>query len=520
MSGGPYPTPPHRTFLYPPWDSTCILLIEPASWKHLMIVRYADNLSPGPDCMSKSVEPAGPCRTSVVVLSLVFLILSAVPVGDARRSQPDPSAKRLHYDLMSRYQALVKPSAGANNLLTVKMGLRLSQVLDVVRSSLLSVVTFTTKEYDSELSFVGRKEPDSHYQRVVTDRLQWDPNDYDGLAKINIPSDDLWKPDLVLYNNADGDFVVTLKTKASVYHDGKIVWEPPAIFKSYCPINVEYFPFDIQECFLKFSTWSYDGTERRKKVTLAISILLALTVFFLLLSDMNPPTSLVIPLIGKYLLFIMIVVTASIILTVYTLHINFKNPSTDRMSPWVKKIFTEILPRALMMKRPDLDEMKRKMPPLGVAAAAALPPRAVNSIEAQDVPSDEVPLTYENLRQRHESGESASGSRASSSTAMDVGGTKFPPEVVDALKGVRFIANHLRQGDEDLAIRAFDTYLRQEGWEERDWKYICMVIDRLFLYIFTSACFCGTLSIFLCAPSLYDPRAHMELVDPNSTCQY
>ncbi|KAK7478414.1 hypothetical protein BaRGS_00030339 [Batillaria attramentaria] len=71
-------------------------------------------------------------RTSVVVLSLVFLILSAVPVGDARRSQPDPSAKRLHYDLMSRYQALVKPSAGANNLLTVKMGLRLSQVLDVV----------------------------------------------------------------------------------------------------------------------------------------------------------------------------------------------------------------------------------------------------------------------------------------------------------------------------------------------------------------------------------------------------
>ena len=56
--------------------------------------------------------------------------------------------------------------------------------------------------------------------------------------------------------------------------------------------------------------------------------------------------------------------------------------------------------------------------------------------------------------------------------------------------------------------------------EERDWKYICMVIDRFFLYIFTFACFGGTLSIFLYAPSLYDPRDHIALVDPNSTCQY
>lgn len=47
-----------------------------------------------------------------------------------------------------------------------------------------------------------------------------------------------------------------------------------------------------------------------------------------------------------------------------------------------------------------------------------------------------------------------------------------------------------------------------------------MVIDRLFLYIFTTACFGGTLSIFLYAPSLNDARVHMDLVDLNSTCQY
>ena len=37
-----------------------------------------------------------------------------------------------------------------------------------------------------------------------------------------------------------------------------------------------------------------------------------------------------------------------------------------------------------------------------------------------------------------------------------------------------------------------------------DWKYMAMVVDRLFLWIFTIACCIGTLSIFLRAPTLFD----------------
>lgn len=59
--------------------------------------------------------------------------------------------------------------------------------------------------------------------------------------------------------SADGEYVVTTMTKAVLHYTGKVVWTPPAIFKSSCEIDVRYFPFDQQTCFMKFGSWTYDG---------------------------------------------------------------------------------------------------------------------------------------------------------------------------------------------------------------------------------------------------------------------
>ncbi|GIY60083.1 acetylcholine receptor subunit alpha-like [Caerostris darwini] len=219
----------------------------------------------------------------------------------------------------------------------------------------------------------------------------------------------------IAMDHADGNFEVTLETKAQLDNRGTIQWKPPAIYKSSCEIDVEYFPFDEQTCLMKFGSWTYDGFKvdlrhkdevegtnrvelgidlsefylsvewdildvpairnekfytcceepyiditfnismRRKtlfytvnliipcmgmsfltvlvfylpsdsgeKVSLSISILLSLTVFFLLLAEIIPPTSLVVPLLGKYLLFTMILVTLSICVTVVVLNVHFR----------------------------------------------------------------------------------------------------------------------------------------------------------------------------------------------------
>merc|ERR1711953_789716 len=130
----------------------------------------------------------------------------------------------------------------------------------------------------------------------------------------------------------DITFILTMRRKTLFYTVNLII---PCVGISFLTVLVFYLPADSGE-----------------KVTLCISILLSLTVFFLLLAEIIPPTSLSVPLLGKYLLFTMLLVTFSIFITVGVLNIHFRSPATHKMSPWVRNTFLVVLPKLLLMRRP------------------------------------------------------------------------------------------------------------------------------------------------------------------------
>nr|CAD7455948.1 unnamed protein product [Timema tahoe] len=62
---------------------------------------------------------------------LLALLLLAV-IGGALSN---PEAKRLYEDLLSNYNRLIRPVGNNSDRLTVKMGLRLAQLIDVVSTN-------------------------------------------------------------------------------------------------------------------------------------------------------------------------------------------------------------------------------------------------------------------------------------------------------------------------------------------------------------------------------------------------
>ena len=362
--------------------------------------------------------------------------------------------------------------------------------------------------------------------------------------------------------SADGNFTVKLMNKATLFYDGRVVWQPPAIYKSSCSINVEFFPFDEQVCVLKFGSWTYDGnnvdlqhierekagvgptdqvddgidlnffysstewailsvparkyikfytccsapypdikfsiTLRRKtlfytvnlimpcvaiclvtvlvfyipsdsgeKITMCITILNSLNMLFLLVSEINPPTSLATPLIGKYLIFTMVLVTLSIMTTVFVLNVHFRSPKTHTMSPWIQKVFLKVLPRLLLMERPTVEkkarEFYRRCYERDMSHRDSF--SEARHIESRDVTMENIHAhTNHSLAVEYNTTyETTNMTNSVTSETPEINRRKAEPELPEsvraAIEGVRYIADTLKE-DDDLKSVSNSLYFR------------------------------------------------------------
>ncbi|XP_059217653.1 acetylcholine receptor subunit alpha-like [Stomoxys calcitrans] len=449
-------------------------------------------------------------------------LLSALMVHGAVAGNPD--AKRLYDDLLSNYNKLVRPVVNTTDVLKVCIKLKLSQLIDVNLKNQIMTTNLWVEQ--------------SWYDY----KLRWEPKEYGGVHMLHVPSDHIWRPDIVLYNNADGNFEVTLATKATIYSEGLVEWKPPAIYKSSCEIDVEYFPFDEQTCVLKFGSWTYDGFKvdlrhmDEQQGSNVVDVGVDLSEFYMSVEwdilevpavrnekfytccdepylditfniTMRRKTlfytvNIIIPCMGISFLTVLTfylpsdsgekrgIVSAQcldmvkrICVTVVVLNVHFRSPQTHRMAPWVKNVFIDYLPKFLFIKRPkyNFDTSLTATGPFGGSCQIHGPIPPITQSESDDmtaVPDLEI---------------GPSGIKSPILANPAFSHSKCPPRVHRSCFCVQFIAEHTRLLEDSTKVK-------------EDWKYVAMVLDRLFLWIFTLAVLAGTAGIILQAPTLYDDR--------------
>ncbi|XP_069500590.1 acetylcholine receptor subunit beta isoform X2 [Ambystoma mexicanum] len=446
--------------------------------------------------------------------------------------------------LFSEYNVYVRPAQTPNEQVAVRIGMTLSHL-----------ISLNWRDY----------------------RLVWKPSDYDDMQMLRIPTDKVWLPDIFLMNNNDGNFDIALSVDVLVSHEGVVSWDPPAIYRSSCSIQVTYFPFDWQNCSMIFRSYTYDTTEmillhavdekgreikevviaentfvengqweirhkpslkntlsgdplyedisfylviRRKplfyiiniiipcilitilaifvfylppdageKMTLSIFALLTLTVFLLLLADKVPETSLAVPIIVNYLMFTMILVTFSVILSVVVLNLHHRSPNTHTMPQWVRRIFIHLLPHYLMLQRPKPEAPLKPAPspPLGQREHAVKGTRPTDEYFIRKPCTD---FLFPKLNRYHIDPFSTDMRRFIDGPSHCL---VLPPDLKSALSAITYVAEQL-QSQED-----YDTL-------KGDWQYVAMVVDRLFLWTFIIFTSLGTLAIFLDASFHHPPE--------------
>uniref|UniRef100_H3DLU0 Uncharacterized protein n=2 Tax=Tetraodon nigroviridis TaxID=99883 RepID=H3DLU0_TETNG len=152
-----------------------------------------------------------------------------------------PHQRFLLTELLRDYNPMERPVANDSQALTVQFSFILMQIMDVdEKNQIITTNAWLQMQwYD-------------HY-------LRWNQSEYPGVKNLRFTPDQVWTPDILLYNSAHDKFDATFKSNVLVNSSGFCEYLPPGIFTSTCNVDVRWFPFDIQRCELKFGSWTFDG---------------------------------------------------------------------------------------------------------------------------------------------------------------------------------------------------------------------------------------------------------------------
>lgn len=467
-------------------------------------------------------------RTFWMAITVAYLLLwQNKDLADASKTED-----RLLKYLFAEYNPAARPVLHDEDAVNVTFSMVLNQIVEVqTKSQTLVMSVFITQAWKNEI-------------------LTWDPKKFNNIKSINVDPLKVWRPDVVLYNNADEDKTFggnldRLNTRITLSYDGTNKWLAPIIFRSQCGIDVTYFPFDTQRCPLKFGSWTYNlarldirssdradlskyvsnaewklvsaeakyhqirypccvekfpdvtytivlarrslfylcnlifpmtvigmltilsfllPAESGERISLAITLLLAMTVFMLVVADIIPATSDVIPLVGIYFSASMIEMVIMIIVLCYIMRLHHKGPTDPPMPLWMRRYIYDWLSYKVFIRKINEDEEGHEQHG-----------GAHNEIkrESEALLNNETMRVFNRLRntERLCNGNGPPSYTSSTQTPNKSPFAVQPTQAEIILRKLEILVDKLQSMDQEDEIKA-------------EWRTVAMTFDRCLLFFF------------------------------------
>jgi len=176
---------------------------------------------------------------SVVPWTLRMLLLILLAASAQASSRDDE--ERLLQDMLERYNPLFIPKLNKSHPIEVTMETMLKKIVeyDYEKGILTSLVWLDFNWFD--------------------EYLQWNPADYNGIERIQLPPSKVWVPDIFLFNDVSGHFgtdILSERPYLVVEANGDVRWIPPMILKTTCLHGDQE-----ESCELKFGSWVYTAEQ-------------------------------------------------------------------------------------------------------------------------------------------------------------------------------------------------------------------------------------------------------------------
>jgi len=186
--------------------------------------------------------------TLLLSLSLLLYMVCMVSTNEFKRGRKlEVSLEKLiHEFLLEDYVKDIRPEPSHATPLDVHFDMKLKKIVALnVKDQILKINAFTMMQWEDP-------------------GLSWNASEFEDIKNINMGSNLIWTPDVVLYNTGEETSLAhtdMYKTKALVTHTGKVIWTAPVTWKVQCSFDVTWFPIDKQVCNLTFGSSTYHSDQ-------------------------------------------------------------------------------------------------------------------------------------------------------------------------------------------------------------------------------------------------------------------